>query len=72
MYTYLLLLLIFTSGDDFAQAFSGRGTIPSSVAELILTFFSAQLGSFDDLLQNLRLLAADFRFSTAHPPALAA
>lgn len=39
-----------TSSDDFAEALPGRGTVPPSVAELVLAFFVAQLGAFDDLL----------------------
>jgi len=56
-------LFAFTSSDDFAETLAGRGAIPSPVAELMLAFLRAQLGSFDDLLQHFGLLAANFHLA---------
>lgn len=55
------------SGDDFAQTLACRGAVPASIAELVLALFGAQLGTFDDLLQHFRLLAANLHLAAFEP-----
>ena len=58
----------FTSGDDFAQTFPGRRAIPAAITELMLALFGGQLGTFNDLLQHFRLLAANLHLAPSQPP----
>lgn len=54
-----------TSGDDALETLPGGGAVPASVPELLLAFRRAQLSSFDDLSEHLRLLLAQLRLTSS-------